>query len=128
MQDNPVNFVFKIHYVAFVGNAFFTIPVTFAYHFCLLVSQPHPSISRSGELLTCTRYYCILTSYPGHPMFFNDATLKNMGWPGYEATAYFTNLNTKCILVATTRYLGFMHALLLSSLVPRRFPLLCMHH
>jgi hypothetical protein len=35
--------------------------------------------------------YIFIASYPGHPMFFNVAcekggTLKNMGWPGYEAT------------------------------------------
>ena len=34
--------------------------------------------------MLCTGFE--VASYPGHPMFFNVATLKNMGWPGYAAS------------------------------------------
>ena len=52
------------------------------------IMHVHVPLVTLPPLLTCN---CILTSYPGHPMFFNvagdfsHATLKNMGWPGYEA-------------------------------------------
>ena len=55
-----------------------------------------------GTSITYVDSLKALASYPGHPMFFNVAcenvetlntTLKNMGWPGYEASkAYLTFL------------------------------------